>query len=190
MGPDESLRLALVEPVRLVHYDPRWPGLYEAERARLLTWIGSSVAQVCHFGSTSIVGMAAKPTIDMIAGLHDMAVVDGVLRELCDRGYSYVPELDLGAPERRFLFRHADGHRTHHLHLVAFGGSAWIERIRFRDLLRSDTGLRIAYGVLKRDLEALHDGRRDAYTRGKAEFIRNALTNAAAGRDAARSTPE
>jgi len=189
MSPDESCRLALAEPVRLVPYDSRWPACFDAERERVMGCIGSHLVHVCHFGSTAVPGMAAKPTIDIIAGLRDMAIVDQVLQRLCEHGYSHAPELDLGAPERRFLFRHADGHRTHHLHLVAFDASTWRERIRFRDLLRSDPRLRASYAALKRELAARHQGDRDAYTRGKAEFIRGALTSAGEVPGAVRSIP-
>lgn len=189
MSPDESFRLALVEPVQLESYDPQWLLAFDAERKRLMQCIGPRVAEICHFGSTSVAAMPAKPTIDIIAGLLDMAAVEQVLVELCDCGYSHAPELDLGAPERRFLFRHANGHRTHHLHLVAFGGEAWCERIRFRDLLRTDARLRDDYAALKHSLAVRHQDRRDSYTQGKGEFIRSALTSAAEGPVAARSIP-
>src|SRR5690606_7547917 len=98
MNPDESFRLALIEPVRLVPYDSRWRDRFDAEHQRLIACIGTHVAQICHFGSTSVFGMAAKPTIDVIAGLHDMGAADEVLRQLCECGYSYASELDLGTP--------------------------------------------------------------------------------------------
>lgn len=186
MDADESLSRARVEPVRLVPYDARWPRRFDAERARLMARIGARVVRIAHFGSTAVAGMPAKPTIDLLAGLRDMGEADGLLDELLRHGYSHCPELDVGAPERRFLFRHAGGHRTHHLHLVAFDGAAWRERIRFRDLLRTDAGLRAAYAALKDELAAVHARDREAYTQGKAAFIRRAVTSVAAAPGAAR----
>src|SRR5690606_1674631 len=186
MDPDESLRRARNEPVRLVTYDARWPQWFDAERDRLMACVGARVAGIAHFGSTAVPGMPAKPTIGLIAGLRDMRDAEALLVELLHHGYSHCPELDVGAPERRFLFRHADGPRTHHLHLVAIDAAAWRERIHFRDLLRSDARLRAAYAALKDELAATHAGDREAYTRGKAAFIRRAITSAAAAPDAAR----
>ncbi|MGE3927500.1 MAG: GrpB family protein [Lautropia sp.] len=61
----------------------------------------------------------------------------------------------------------------------------WQDRIAFRDLLRSDPALRVAYEALKVDL-AQRAPNRDAYTEGKAPFIREALSRQAA---VSRTTP-
>jgi GrpB-like predicted nucleotidyltransferase (UPF0157 family) len=51
-------------PVEIVAYDPAWPAAFEAERERLAPLLG---AEIHHFGSTAVPGLAAKPVIDMIA---------------------------------------------------------------------------------------------------------------------------
>ncbi|MGH3192783.1 MAG: GrpB family protein [Streptosporangiaceae bacterium] len=74
-GPaqDEQLRRAwLKEPpkldghVRLVDYDPGWPGLCEREAARIRSALGDRVLLLEHIGSTSVPGLAAKPLIDIL----------------------------------------------------------------------------------------------------------------------------
>jgi GrpB-like predicted nucleotidyltransferase (UPF0157 family) len=62
--------------------------------------------------------------------------------------------------------------RTHHLHAVVHGGPVWRERLAFRDALRSDPALAAAYAELKRRLAVEHRMDREAYTQGKAPFIR------------------
>jgi GrpB-like predicted nucleotidyltransferase (UPF0157 family) len=52
----------------IVAYDPRWPALFEEERARLLASIGTLLAAIEHVGSTVVPGLAANPIIDMMGG--------------------------------------------------------------------------------------------------------------------------
>ena len=65
-------RVATVGPVALVPYEPDWPRRFEAERALLervlAPWLEEGIH---HVGSTAIPGIAAKPVIDMIAGVRD-----------------------------------------------------------------------------------------------------------------------
>jgi GrpB-like predicted nucleotidyltransferase (UPF0157 family) len=71
--------------------------------------------------------------------------------------------------------RHAAGRRTHHLHLVVFGGPLWLGWLQFRDLLRADPGIAARYGHLKHELAARHRHDREAYTRAKSAFIDGVL---------------
>jgi hypothetical protein len=48
-------------PVRLVDYDPGWPGLYEREAGRIRSALGDRVLLLEHIGSASVPGLAAKP---------------------------------------------------------------------------------------------------------------------------------
>ena len=65
----------------------------------------------------------------------------------------------------------ADGHRTHHLHVVVHAGNEWRRRIVFRDALRSNSKLARRYAALKTELAVRHRNDRDAYTDAKSEFI-------------------
>jgi GrpB-like predicted nucleotidyltransferase (UPF0157 family) len=58
------------------------------------------------------------------------------------------------------------------LHLVVHGGEVWVQRLRFRDALRADAALAARYAALKTELAARHPNDREAYTEGKAAFVR------------------
>src|SRR5690606_35081129 len=103
MHPDESRRRSLVEPVRLLPYDPDWPAQFVAERDRLLSAFSNKVVELRHFGSTAVPGMTAKPVIDIIAGLADQSMAGDLVHDLSRFGYCHEPDLDHAAPERRFL---------------------------------------------------------------------------------------
>ena len=49
----------------VVDYDPAWPAIFDALRARVWPVISDLALAVEHMGSTSVPGLAAKPIIDM-----------------------------------------------------------------------------------------------------------------------------
>jgi GrpB-like predicted nucleotidyltransferase (UPF0157 family) len=61
------------DSIVLVPYDPEWARGFQAERATLervlAPWLEDGIH---HIGSTSIPAIAAKPIIDMIAGVRDL----------------------------------------------------------------------------------------------------------------------
>lgn len=78
--------------ISVLAYDPSWPRNFAAERAefeRLLApWL---VGGVHHIGSTAIPGLSAKPIIDMMAGVADLAAAQSAIPVLEDHGYRYAP---------------------------------------------------------------------------------------------------
>ncbi len=161
------------EPIQLVPADPDWPARFEVERAGLEDAIGEWVTGgIHHVGSTAVPGLAAKPIIDILAGVRDPEDAQACLEPLAALGYLYAPYL----PEQMHWFCKPDpARRTHHLHLVPVGSRRYRDELAFRDRLRSDPGLAAEYEALKRDLAARHREDREAYTDAKSNFIRAAL---------------
>lgn len=115
--------------------------------------------------------MAAKPIIDILAGVESMAVADELFEHLLINGYTTSREFNATLSDRRWFMRVASGRRTHHLHVVQFGGVQWQERLRFRDALRQSADLAQQYSELKHRLAQEHGSDREAYTDAKAEFV-------------------
>src|SRR5215207_8416552 len=68
-----GVRLGLpADAVELVAYDDRWPALYESEAALLRTALAGQIGSVAHVGSTSILGMHAKPVIDLMVSVASL----------------------------------------------------------------------------------------------------------------------
>jgi GrpB-like predicted nucleotidyltransferase (UPF0157 family) len=65
-------------------YNPAWPLLFQAEKARLQTLLGTEVTAVEHIGSTSIPGMASKSILDLMVAVRD---VPAALAPLTAAGY-------------------------------------------------------------------------------------------------------
>lgn len=175
MNEQESLERAIDEAVEICSHDPRWPSLFEAERQRLLQRFPGEFVAIEHFGSTAVPGLAAKPIIDLLAGVTSMAQADALMAPLCESGYATSMEFNASLDGRRWLMRWAAGRRTHHLHLMIHDSEEWQRRLAFRDLLRTDAALADRYAQLKRRCAARFRSDREAYTAAKADFVREAL---------------
>ena len=128
-----------------------------------------------HIGSTAVTGLIAKPIVDLMAAVASWQGVDAMVDRLCQNGYATSREFNATLTDRKWLMRWRDGHRTHHLHLVAEDGPPWRARLAFRDALRRDAALMNRYAELKRAVAAMHPHDREAYTDAKAEFVRDVV---------------
>jgi len=161
-------------PIELSEYNPQWPAIFAAEKAFLEHVAGGWLCGgIEHVGSTSVPGLIAKPVIDIMFGVKSLEESKAAIPVLEKQGYSYAPyKTDV----MHWFCKPSEHFRTHHLHLIPFESPLWIERIRFRDLLRAHKNLAIEYALLKRQLAARYHNDREAYTDAKWPFIFNALT--------------
>ena len=171
-------------PVEIVSYSDDWPALFAAENAllqlALKPWL---VAKIEHIGSTAVLGLQAKPTIDIMAPVQDLASSIRAIEAAQAVGYCYYPY----KPDQMHWFcKPSPAVRTHHLHLVPWQSRLWQERIAFRDALRMSPSLAQEYANLKMNLAAQHRLDREAYTEGKSTFIATVLKSCVA---AATSPP-
>ena len=169
------------EKVVIVDYNPGWPALYEEEKASILALIGEYVVGIHHVGSTSVPELGAKPIIDIMIGIPDLAFVDRCVPLLQSLGYEYLGEY--GIPGRHYFRKPAVGgieHRTHHIHMMQTNHSQWRRHLQFRDYLRSHPEDAKRYELLKRELAVRFGADRDGYTDAKTEFIEDILAKAEA----------
>jgi GrpB-like predicted nucleotidyltransferase (UPF0157 family) len=157
--------------ISVVPYDPDWPQRFEAERALLEDVLGPWLeGGVHHVGSTAIPGIAAKPILDMIAGVRDFEEARAAYEPLAARGYVHDPHRPGIA--HHFARRAPDGTTTHGLHLTEPESDVWRERLVFRDALRADPELATEYEALKLRLA---QGRAEEYTAAKRPFVAEVL---------------
>jgi GrpB-like predicted nucleotidyltransferase (UPF0157 family) len=166
-------RALVEEPIRLMPYDPGWPGAFERERAALEAAIGDAASGgIHHVGSTAVPGLEAKPIVDILVGVESLESSKSLFEPLARLEYHYAP---YRADEMHWLCKPGPTRRTHHLHLAPTGGRRYAEELAFRDRLRANPDTARAYAELKRDLAARFPDDRDAYTEAKSDFIREAL---------------
>lgn len=123
----------LHEPVEVGEAMPHWSRQAAADREQLLDALGDHVIDIEHVGSTAVPAVAARPTIDLIAGLHGMPATPAALAVL--RGAGFSDHGDAGVPGRHYLRRRGDGDHVD-LHLVEYGGALWNDALVLRDFLR------------------------------------------------------
>ncbi|WP_447556313.1 GrpB family protein [Vreelandella sp. EE22] len=175
MDDAESLNRAINEEVKLCSYNAEWPKQFEEERARLLHFFPDKLVAIEHIGSTAVAGLSAKPIIDIMAGVDSITQADALMGPLCDSNYTTSLEYNATLTDRRWLMRWANGRRTHHLHLMVYGGQAWQKRLAFRNELRADTVLALMYAKNKQYWATEYKTDREAYTAAKGSFIRGVL---------------
>ena len=155
-------------------YDPDWARRFEEERARLEPvlepWLEGGVH---HVGSTAVVGLAAKPILDLMAGVRDLEESRAAFAPLGALGYEADPHRPGIA--HHFVKRSSDGATTHGLHLTEPESDLWRERLAFRDALRADPALAAEYEGLKRRLAGEHAEDAHAYVTGKRAFVADVL---------------
>ncbi len=165
-------------PVVLVPYDPAWPRRFAEERDTVARALGEHAVAIEHVGSTAVPGLLAKPTIDIMVGIRRLAEAPACIAALEPLGYEYRPDVGAEIPDRRYFDKGLPGSRTHHLHLVEFGGAFWMRHLLFRNFLRAHPDRAAAYSALKTELAAKLTQDRAAYTDAKGPFIDAAVADA------------
>ena len=171
--------------VFVVPYDPGWPAAYARAAGEVASAIGENLVEIHHIGSTAVPGLCAKPVIDMLPVVADLAALDARTDRLVALGYEALGEF--GIPGRRYFRRDdAAGDRTHQIHAFA-AGSPHVERhLAFRDFMRTHAVHAREYGELKQRVAALNPTSIDGYMDGKDAFIKAVEVKALAWR---RATP-
>lgn len=163
--------------VMVVDYRSQWAQHFKSERTRLMIDLMDIVVEIIHIGSTAVPGLAAKPVIDMMAGvgsLDEFDAANGAAR-VHHLGYQYHPEHEDTIPERRYFTagydnpEHPAG-RWFQLHLVEQVSDFWTRHLILRDYLRAHPAERDAYGLFKKPLAPSHTGT-STYSEAKNEFV-------------------
>ena len=156
----------------LTAYDDRWPQMYAASAEWLQPLFGSALVDLHHIGSTAVVGLLAKPEIDILAVVTDVSRVDTWVTPLANREFRRGSDLSEG---HLFFRRNEHEIRTHKLHVCVDGHPTAIQMLRFRDHLRRCSADRDQYARLKLRLQAENTRGIGEYLEGKAPFISTIL---------------
>jgi GrpB-like predicted nucleotidyltransferase (UPF0157 family) len=161
-------------PIAILPHSADWAALFATEanllRAALDPWL---VAEVEHVGSTAVIGLSAKPVIDMMAPVLNLESSRQAIAAAESVGYCYYP---YKPDEMHWFCKPSPAVRTHHLHLIPWRSQLWNERLAFRDALRENSALAKQYETLKLDLAARYPNDREAYTQAKGPFIASVLS--------------
>ena len=162
-------------PIILSEYRAEWAKFYEQEKDTIISALGTNnMYRINHIGSTSVPGLIAKPTIDILLEIPTDADIPSLTAALISAGYICNTQPNNPAPHLMFMKGYTpQGFRGQAVHLhVRFPGD-WDE-LYFRDYLRSHPKTAKSYGKLKQNLQLRYEHDRDAYTEAKTDFIQEA----------------
>lgn len=153
--------------VELRPYDPAWAGRYAEVAAALGPALGGRLRRLEHIGSTAVPGLAAKPVIDVQAGVDALEPAADLCAAILALGYIWHDD----CPDRRkLLFSRAEPYRVN-LHVRVAGEFSEQAALLLRDYLRASAGARRRYETTKRALAERDWPSVDAYADAKGDVI-------------------
>ena len=167
-APPEQVAVVLVES------DPTWPERFELERQRIESALGARARLVEHIGSTSVVGLVAKPIIDICVAVDDSSDEASYVADLEAVGY----ELRVREPdwnEHRMLRTAA---HDVHVHVFTIGSSEIDRHLAFRNWLRANDADRDLYASTKQSLAQRDWPTMQHYADAKTDVVERILARA------------
>ena len=168
-----------MDEIEIVNYNPNWVNMFESEAESIRASVEKDlIAEIQHIGSTAVPGLAAKPVIDIMVGLHNLSQGKNIIKPLEKLGYVFWA--DNPNPEKMFFVKGMPPYgekRTHHIHVVEIDGEFW-QRKLFRDYLIMYPEEALIYEKIKRDLAVKFRNDREAYTEGKSDYVAEVMEKA------------
>ncbi len=139
---------------------------------------GGYATDIQHIGSTSIIGIKAKPIIDIAVGIESFENMDSFLHALEQNGILK----SVGQPfENIVLFSRDDpetGYRVNNIQVVIYGSDEWNSHILFRDYMNSHSDKAREYERIKSEAAEKFPEDVLAYSEYKNTFIRKCIAEA------------
>jgi GrpB-like predicted nucleotidyltransferase (UPF0157 family) len=155
--------------------------MFEQERSRLLDALGSDVITIEHIGSTAVPGLAAKPIIDLLVGVHSLAEArSSCVEPLQALGYTSMAEYESWLPGEMLFRKGMHGAWTHHAHLLEPSSPRWDEYTQLRDYLRHHPEIAAAYANFKKALALVFGDDITGYRDAKRPFVQAVIAQAQA----------
>ena len=157
--------------VTVLPYDPEWSTAFLRIAEEISNTLGELAVAIEHVGSTAVVGMSAKPCIDIDVVIKDYTVFDRVVKRLADIGY--IHEGDLGIKDREAFDYSDKGHlMKHHLYVCPQASEELRRHITFRDHLRAHPEAVERYSRVKETAAELFPNDIDGYIEYKSTVIK------------------
>ncbi|WP_371189285.1 GrpB family protein [Thalassotalea maritima] len=157
-----------IRVIQIVDYDPSWQTKFASEKLLLAQAIGSNAINIEHIGSTSVIGLSAKPVIDILIEVSSLTELDGANEKLEALGYKVKGEN--GISGRRY-FQKGGNRRSHHVHAFQSNNLHLIRHIAFREYLIANPELASRYGTIKKQAASQCKNNINTYMALKNDFI-------------------
>ncbi|KAF2020141.1 acyl-CoA N-acyltransferase [Aaosphaeria arxii CBS 175.79] len=158
--------------VTVEHYNPAWPTQFQTIKTRLETFLTNvPVLSIEHVGSTSVPGLAAKPTIDIdiiVARENVRAAIDSLV---ANGNFTDVGELGI---VDRHVMRDPEQDPRRNIYVCVDGAFSLRNHLSVRDTLRGNPELRDEYARVKLELAARDTNIVD-YVEAKGDVVQKIL---------------
>lgn len=165
--------------VKLEAYNADWIKMYEQEKKNLQDIFKDTALSIEHIGSTSIIGLKAKPIIDISVSVKELKKFN-FLDDYFDK-YPYSYKLDLDNDEI-LIRKHKNELTTYLIHVMPIDSERYKNTILFRNYLNSHSDILKEYQNLKEELASKYANERKLYTTSKNDFIQKVLLEAKNGK--------
>lgn len=151
-----------------MEFQSDWESNFINESELLHKTLANLEPVIHHIGSTSVIGLAAKPIIDILVEVDDVKCIDAHGNEMSEIGY--ISKGEFGIAGRRY-FQKGGENRTHQIHAFSKGDYNVTRHIAFRDYLRTHPVIATEYAELKKDVAVKSNNDIGNYCEGKNDFV-------------------
>ncbi len=174
-------------------YSDQWPLDFQDRAESIRQAVGNLPITIDHIGSTSVIGLGAKPIIDILIGVEEEKDLDELIRPMMVFGYTYFKKYEQEMPYRRLfvllkplteqqpptIIDSDDDYNSGELfapivnvHAIVKDTHHWTRHIAFRDFLRTHPEVTKRYYELKQQLSQQEFEHHLEYNQAKNDFVK------------------
>ncbi|AEE48789.1 GrpB family protein [Haliscomenobacter hydrossis] len=170
--------MSTLKKITISPYNPEWQQSFLQLKVVYTHALDELITDIQHVGSTSVIGLDAKPVLDIDIVIEHRDKLAPVVQKLAQLGYTHVG--DRGIKDREAFKRNSDftptdgSQRTwpaHHLYVCPGDSVSLKNHVTFRDYLRNHPEKCAEYGTLKRKLAQENPHDINWYIEQKTAFI-------------------
>lgn len=171
----------MARQIEVVDYDSTWKTRFNCEVVGLRETFKTALRAIHHIGSTSVPGLRAKPTIDILIEVTPGTDIPSFDPQMEALGYVCRGEcLDAivpGTPGRFYFVRKEGVVHAVHVHICEAGHFEIAEMLTLREYLCSHRDEAERYGNLKSELADEFTNDNIGYMRGKDSLVKELIEN-------------
>lgn len=166
--PKYKNRKYTIEP-----YNPNWKKQFEDEAENLRFIFSDKAISIEHIGSTSVPGLAGKPTVDILITVKNIEIADELSEKIESKGYKALGDhINQGS---RLFVKEEGNTRLMNLHVFEAEHPHVKEMINLRKYFRSHPEKVEEYSKLKFDLIEKYPDNYELYRKYKDKWMENLL---------------
>jgi GrpB-like predicted nucleotidyltransferase (UPF0157 family) len=163
------------DSIVITPYDEAWPFEFKTIGQKIRDVLQGGAIRIDHVGSTSVLGLDAKPVIDIQISVKHLEPLHTYKHKLESIGFIHRAN---NPDKTKRYFRETPGTKRTHIHVREQGSWSQQMALLFRDYLRTHPEACHIYAKDKRRLMELYKDERLKYVEGKTPVIWNILQKA------------